>query len=493
MKIRAKFMGLTIIFIVAWIGLMMYFMETKVMSGYYSLEEAYFESEYQRLQRGIDGLVARMEPILLDWAKWDDTYNYLDDLEPKFIKSNMTNILFEDLKMNYVMIFGDGDQLLYSAGYDLEKSQFVFVPDELKEDVSQYKDQNGILYIDDRPLIVSTSQITDSDGKAYPRGLLVFGYYLDDEHMKILSESYELNARLVSRFEEVVEIETAKDIRKSEEFSARDYYVSYLNRLGYLKFEVVLANSVSQLGQETTKDALWLFIISFILLGSIVYTAFNSIVKRVLKLSHDVARITHKNEMNHRLHIRGKDELGDLKDDINLMLDKIEEMNEQLTEYATLDMMTGVVNRRIGFERLEKLMDLFKPNHRKLTICFIDINDLKVVNDKLGHNMGDQLIIDVTDIVKANIRKSDVLCRLGGDEFLVIFPDAGEEEAAYTMDRIAKQMNVENVKGERPYRLSISKGIEEYDGEADVDLFVERADKKMYVDKQLTKNMVKKN
>ncbi len=76
----------------------------------------------------------------------------------------------------------------------------------------------------------------------------------------------------------------------------------------------------------------------------------------------------------------------------------------------------------MGIETLERLIAVSKRTDTPLSIVYVDVNNLKSVNDHYGHQEGDQLIKDVTDILTMSIRESDRLSRLGGDEFLLIFP-----------------------------------------------------------------------
>jgi len=186
--------------------------------------------------------------------------------------------------------------------------------------------------------------------------------------------------------------------------------------------------------------------------------------------------------------VESNDEITELTLDINYMLDRIEKMNDQLVEYAAFDIMTGVLNRRVGFEKLEDLLDAFSDSQNDLTICYVDINNLKVVNDSLGHKYGDELITSVSSTIKEHIRGADMVCRLGGDEFLVIFPNCSIDQAHQVMERIESNLGVLRADKEKSYPITISKGFMKYDGDMDIHDFVEEADRNMYKDKQIKKH-----
>ncbi|MEG6585406.1 ABC transporter substrate binding protein [Dendrosporobacter sp. 1207_IL3150] len=162
---------------------------------------------------------------------------------------------------------------------------------------------------------------------------------------------------------------------------------------------------------------------------------------------------------------------------------------ERLKYYATIDSMTGVFNRRTGLDFLEKQMEIAKRGTRKLTICFIDVNNLKVVNDSYGHQEGDYLIKTISSLLEKSLRKSDIICRFGGDEFLLVFPDSDIEQAKSIWERIEDNISTHNSSGIKPYNLSVSRGFAQFDKNErlTVDEFVIIADKAMYEEKSYTK------
>ncbi len=89
--------------------------------------------------------------------------------------------------------------------------------------------------------------------------------------------------------------------------------------------------------------------------------------------------------------------------------------------FSKFDMMTGVLNRRAGLSRLNAMRNKAILEGKALSICFLDNNGLKEVNDTFRHEAGDTLINTVANSVRQRIRENDLLARLGGDEFLIVF------------------------------------------------------------------------
>lgn len=168
----------------------------------------------------------------------------------------------------------------------------------------------------------------------------------------------------------------------------------------------------------------------------------------------------------------------------NNMLEKLCLENKKLSYYARTDAMTGVLNRRSGLELLDKEFNSSRINNRNLVVCFVDIDRLKVINDTFGHEEGDKLLTSVGRILKEGIRKTDFVVRMGGDEFLVVFPETTMKEANKVWYRICKKVDEVN-QGIGNYKLSLSYGFYEYGKDRDISVndLVKKADMDMYKEK----------
>ncbi len=166
--------------------------------------------------------------------------------------------------------------------------------------------------------------------------------------------------------------------------------------------------------------------------------------------------------------------------------------------YSEVDPLTKTLNRRAGIKRLNELFPVDERRHFLVSLCFIDINGLKEVNDTLGHKLGDDLITSVSDIINETIREQDFLVRLGGDEFLIVLNEMGIEMAEIIWERIVKKYYYINQNDNRPYIISVSHGIVDFDNKqkTQVDDLINAADEKMYHEKQIIKaglSVIKQN
>ncbi len=172
-------------------------------------------------------------------------------------------------------------------------------------------------------------------------------------------------------------------------------------------------------------------------------------------------------------------------------VDTQKRFEEKLREYATYDELTGAYNRRTGLAILEEKMEYAKRTHEPLSICFVDINNLKNVNDSFGHAIGDDMIRNSVKLVTENIRKSDILCRMGGDEFLVIFPSCTMENAEKNWENVKSAISNFNTSQKKPYKIVLSHGCAQYDYKISQDEFVALSDRRMYEEKKRFKEKEK--
>jgi diguanylate cyclase (GGDEF)-like protein/PAS domain S-box-containing protein len=162
---------------------------------------------------------------------------------------------------------------------------------------------------------------------------------------------------------------------------------------------------------------------------------------------------------------------------------------EELRKFATTDVLTGVLNRGYALLLFGKQLQLSKRNKSHLSICYIDVDGLKDINDTYGHHEGDEALKLISRFLKETLRESDIACRLGGDEFLLIFPQCTIGQTIFIWERIARKVNSFNLQKIKPYSISLSRGFAEYDPyeNKSVDQLIALADHEMYRDKHAKK------
>ncbi|PIO47874.1 MAG: hypothetical protein CMR00_07725 [[Chlorobium] sp. 445] len=123
------------------------------------------------------------------------------------------------------------------------------------------------------------------------------------------------------------------------------------------------------------------------------------------------------------------------------------QLQQQLEERANKDFLTGVYNRHRFTELFEHEIHSASRYKRPLSVAMIDIDKFKEINDKYGHKMGDFALVCISDLLKQQLRASDIIGRFGGDEFVVVMPETDEAQAKVTFARIQKALEAFNKKG----------------------------------------------
>ncbi|MFO7730613.1 MAG: GGDEF domain-containing protein [Spirochaetia bacterium] len=180
--------------------------------------------------------------------------------------------------------------------------------------------------------------------------------------------------------------------------------------------------------------------------------------------------------------------LEDTKQSLEKEIEERKSIEKKLEQVAAIDELTAVYNRRAGFELLKEAYHFAKRKQQPLTIAFVDVDKLKIVNDNFGHQAGDSFLKEVVELLRKHLRKSDSVSRFGGDEFLVILSECTQEEAHTIFKRIEEDMEQIN-RGERLFPFSFSYGIAEASSayEESVHQLIAAADQRMYVNKQKKK------
>ena len=167
-------------------------------------------------------------------------------------------------------------------------------------------------------------------------------------------------------------------------------------------------------------------------------------------------------------------------------ISSIKSHQQQLEHMAHHDALTGLPNRTLLNDRFEMALAQVKRSRTKLAVCFMDLDDFKPVNDTLGHEAGDTLLIEVAQRMLAISRSTDTVARLGGDEFVLIFTDVSNKtECQMMLARVMNTINQPfNIDGHE-VRISASIGVAFYpDDDEDGDSLLRHADQAMYVAKQ---------
>jgi diguanylate cyclase (GGDEF)-like protein len=210
-----------------------------------------------------------------------------------------------------------------------------------------------------------------------------------------------------------------------------------------------------------------------------------------------------RSRMNALRHFCKRVELGDLTvswdadgeprpDDLTLLARSVDAMRQRLIELVGTDPLTGCLNRRALETRLNREWRGAKRRGSSLAVIAVDLDNFKPINDTYGHPAGDAVLRELADVMRFTARDTDVIARVGGDEFVLVLPDTGWQGAITLAERLRRHVDETTFAGEQEIPLTISIGIALARGTDDVrasDL-LEEADRSLYRAKSGGRNRI---
>ncbi|TNF69364.1 MAG: GGDEF domain-containing protein [Gammaproteobacteria bacterium] len=183
-----------------------------------------------------------------------------------------------------------------------------------------------------------------------------------------------------------------------------------------------------------------------------------------------------------------------LDEKVKLRTTQLEQANKHLEELSYTDTLTQLANRRYAMHVLADFWAKSNDINFKLTCLMIDVDYFKQINDTYGHDIGDIYLKELSIRLKSVLRKDDILCRFGGDEFFVISPNISLEDGIKFAERLRKVINDSEIRltNDKMWKTSLSIGIAEKESDMPhYDALIKMADESLYFAKKSGRNMVK--
>jgi diguanylate cyclase (GGDEF)-like protein/PAS domain S-box-containing protein len=183
---------------------------------------------------------------------------------------------------------------------------------------------------------------------------------------------------------------------------------------------------------------------------------------------------------------------GQLKGIIGTYFDITErkKMEGKLEKLAHFDTLTSCYSRGYGLSLLEQQIKTAKRRKTTVLLIYLDIDDFKHINDTFGHKEGDEVLKEAAKLFQSTLRKMDIICRIGGDEFLLIFLENSLNDASFIRGRLNKSLEKLNQKLAKPYKIDFSIGLSIYDpsNPLSIEELIKIADVNMYKEKKKKKD-----
>lgn len=173
---------------------------------------------------------------------------------------------------------------------------------------------------------------------------------------------------------------------------------------------------------------------------------------------------------------------------------EFQKAQQELTRLASTDPLTDLYNRRYFSEISESMFKLAARQESDLSVVLLDADNFKRINDTYGHKVGDNVLIKLAEQIRANVRKSDVVCRYGGEEFIVLLPETDLEGAVVVAENIRQHIEQAHVTVNQAldieFRASLGVACAEFPQEDHIEQVIYRADNALYRAKEQGKNQV---
>ena len=210
----------------------------------------------------------------------------------------------------------------------------------------------------------------------------------------------------------------------------------------------------------------------------------------------------HINNMNRRISVRDQ-ELRDARQtleervaertrDLQQEVEARKKAEKQMMQLAATDHLTGVLNRRAFDEKATKEIQRAIRYQRPLAVILLDLDHFKEVNDQYGHQCGDRVLVELANLIQPCLRSIDSLCRHGGEEFIILLPETGEDEAHFLAERLRKEIEKKIIFSDNStFSITASFGVASW-AQEDKDILpsIHRADKALYKAKEAGRNLV---
>ncbi len=326
-----------------------------LIAGFASVEEQDTSKNVQRAQEALSDDIAQLNTMTRDWAWWDDTYEFVEDANPDYIKANPTDVTLAGLRLNLIIYANSSNGIVFEKGLDVQNKKELPVPesvrDLLRQDsiLFQHRDEQssigGIVLLPEGPMLISSYPILTSEWKGPIHGTLIFGRYLDAEEIKRLADITHLSLTM----QRYGDAKMPDDFRAAAASFSDDGLIivkplSEQSIAGYsllkdiygkpaLLLRVDMPRAIYGQGQASVNYLfISLFVVGLIFGGMTLWLLEKLVLSRLAHFNSEVSRIGRSAELSGRVTAEGEDELSGLGVAINRMLEALEHSQEKRRE-----------------------------------------------------------------------------------------------------------------------------------------------------------------
>jgi len=470
------------------------FSKTYLLKNFTNIEIDNTNTNTKVVLNYIKGDLSILNSMNLDYARWDDSYNYLNDRNPNYIISNFADTTsMAKARISFIFITDSLGNTVYKKSI-LDEKKYILteaLARNITSDVSKLlSDKNtknimGIVQYDKYPILISAERITKSDGSGRSPGILIFARYYDQDEIDILNKNTKIKTELLAYDSELI---LNTDSAKKDTF-VKVTNENFINGYGILNnifskpsslVKVTLPRDIFKNAQETVK--FYLLIITavsvFFSLG-IIFLIHQLVIKKINTIKSIIESVHNSNDLSTVIMLKGNDEISELGYKFNNMFHRLQKSDETAVTLAYYDTLTGLPNRK---KLLENVSDLLEKEKDNFAFFFIDLDNFKSINDNFGHRAGDKVLAEVAERLKNNTRPRDIVSRIGGDEFIVIIRDLKSSLSVTVIaEKLVKILSAAYIYNDNILYIGASVGISLFpEHGTDIDTLIKKANLAMY-------------
>ena len=568
------------------------------------LNEGYGDLETQKVQRNMERALEAQQRQLnelsrknLDWATWDDTYEFVHHPSREYIEKNLADGLTLRPTVDVILLYGSSGELIYAKNYVAHDSsapyaallQFIDQHPSLLQRTTSGDPQTGIIMLPEGPIMVSSQPILNSRGEGPIRGSLIMGRYLNQDAVQEWAEA----TRLTLTFHNISNVSGIRPllppIERLRSLSSTDSVLIHPQNAqtvsGYavvpdltgkpsLVMQIEMPREIYQQGQYTLRSLLLTLVIIGMAFGSIIQVLAEQLIQMgrdrretearyrtvVTQASEGIVLIDAESHSFLEVNASFEQLLGYsaaelmalrledlrvtahpslLRDqreqsggsaaeewryrhrngsliDVEVTTTLIEhtgnqvycmvvrditerklaeaalrESEQRLAWQASHDDLTQLVNRRKFEQCIQQTLRDVQSRGTQNALCYLDLDQFKIINDTCGHAAGDKLLRQITTLLQTQIRPGDVLARLGGDEFGLLLHHYSPSQALEIANLLREQVqNFRFFWENQTFTIGVSIGLVVITAEHTLSSVLSIADAACYVAKKQGRNRV---
>jgi diguanylate cyclase (GGDEF)-like protein/PAS domain S-box-containing protein len=351
MNLRQKTIAAIAVTTVLLIAVVLMLSNKIILRSFSRLEDQNIRQNAQQAQRLLESEIQKLKSTLVDWAYWDDTYQFVADGNQAYIENNLTESAIGNLSVNFMVFTETSGRMVYGKAVDLSSGEPAVLPPTLvaylngSPRLTGLADQEvvgGVVLLPETAVLIASAPILNSLQEGPPRGRLILGRYFDDAEVKRMIEKLQLALRLYrfdrqnlpGRLKTVAAALSRNDrmvVNPVDDEAIEVYFlIEDINRQPVLFMGIDQTRAISAQGRASLRYfALFLILVGAVFMLVTVMLVERLVLAKLKRVSRQVKAIESTQSFKQRVELTGRDELAHLAADINKMLDALEESAER--------------------------------------------------------------------------------------------------------------------------------------------------------------------